>query len=176
MGLLVRIWEDIKANRKAKLKGIIVWKHKDGVRYRTPFSDTWIAIRALNPKLLDRFKPFDVLKPALYMLQAEINKRISDMSSSDHSAIVPRLVWCPGPRINGVAKPDHHQRLVFVPTNLLAAMWLQFAQAVTGEYPLRTCEGCGEVFQVGKGARRIDAKTCGEARCRQRISRKKRAA
>jgi hypothetical protein len=123
-----------------------------------------LASPKYNKVLLDRFKPFDVLRPALYALQAEINKRIAEFG------VVPTLVWCPGPRINGIAKPDHHQRIVFVPKNLLAAMWLQFAQAVTGEYQLRECKGCGEYFQIGPGARRGQTKTC-SSRCRQRASR-----
>jgi hypothetical protein len=36
---------------------------------------------------------------------------------------------------------------------------------------VRICEGCGEYFQIGKGARRMHAQTCGD-RCRQRLSRR----
>ena len=75
--------------------------------------------------------------------------------------MVPRLAWT----------PDYHQRLIFVPSNLLAAMWLQFAQAVTGEFKLKRCEQCGEYFPVGPGGKRADAETCGD-RCRQRKRRR----
>lgn len=44
------------------------------------------------------------------------------------------------------------KRLIFEPTNLLAAILLQFARAVTEGYQLQTCAGCGEYFQVGKAA------------------------
>jgi hypothetical protein len=57
-----------------------------------------------------------------------------------------------------------------MPPNLLAAMWLQFAHAVTGEFQLQLCAGCGKYFQVGPGARRADATTCSDA-CRQRKKR-----
>jgi len=139
---------------------------------KVEWSATLLASPHFNKTLLSRFRPRDVLKPALYLLQAEINKRIANSSSPDHLAIVPRLVWCPGPMIDGVAKPDHHQRIIFEPTNLLAAMWFQFAQAVTEEYQLQECKECGEYFQIGKGARRIHTETC-STRCRKRASRKR---
>jgi hypothetical protein len=85
---------------------------------------------------------------------------------------LPTEAGHPGPRIGGASpKPDDHQRIVFQPTNLLAAIWLQFARAVTEEYPLRICEGCGEYFQVGPG-RRAHTKTCKD-RCRQRACRQR---
>jgi hypothetical protein len=175
MRILVRIWRSVKRARKNELKNIIVWTGKDTVDYKVGWSATLLASPHVNQALLDRFKPLDVVKPAMYALQAEINRRISDISSSDHLAIVPRLVWCPGPRIDGFARPDHHQRIIFEPTNLLAAIWLQFARAVTEEYQLQMCEGCGEYFQVGKGTRRTHTKTC-SSRCRQRASRNRRQA
>lgn len=178
MRALVDIWKATKAARRDALKDVISWDGKDMVSYRIELPlgmASWrlLAAPSVNQHLLARFKTGDVLRPARYLLQAEINKRIADINSSNHLAIIPRLVWCPGPRIEGVARPDHHQRIIFEPTNLLAAMWLQFARAVTEEYQLQMCEGCGEYFQVGKGARRLHTKTCG-SRCRQRASRKKR--
>lgn len=180
MRALVDIWKATKAARKNVLKGVISWDRKDMVSYKIELplgmsSQTILAAHSVNQYLLTRFRSGDVLKPARYLLQAEINKRIADINSSNHLAIVPRLVWCPGPRIDGFTKPDHHQRIIFEPTNLLAAMWLQFARAVTEEYQLQMCEGCGEYFQVGKGARRMHTKTC-SSRCRQRASRIRRQA
>lgn len=172
MRVLVGIWKAVKGARKDSLRKVIVWKNKDIVNYKLRWSDTLLASAHHNKALLERLRPFDVIKPAMYLLQAEINKRIADMSNSDHLAIVPRLVWCAGPRIDGIAKPDHHQRLTFQPTSLLAAIWLQFARAVTAEYQLKVCEGCGEYFQVGKGARRAHTKTC-SIKCRKRASRRR---
>jgi hypothetical protein len=168
--VLVRVWKAVKSARKDELKKVILWKNRNTLDYKLGFSDTLLASSCYNRALLERFRPFDVIQPAMYLLQAEINKRIAEASNSDYLAIVPRLVWCSGPRINGIAKPDHHQRLVFQPTNLLAAIWLQFARAVTSGYQLKVCEGCGEYFQVGKGARRVHTKTC-SVKCRKRASR-----
>jgi hypothetical protein len=173
MRMLVRVWKAVKGVRRHELRRIVFWKDDTSVGYRLGSGRSWLATRNHNPHLLKRFNPQDVLKPAMYLLQREINRKIAGETSSAHVAIVPLLVWCRGPRINGVAKPDHHQRIIFQPTNLLSAIWLQFAQAVTEEYQLRTCEGCGEYFQVGKGAHRMHTKTC-STRCRQRASRKRR--
>ena len=141
MRVLVGIWKAVKGTRRNELSKVIIWKNKETVDYKLGWSDTLLASPLYNKALLERFKPFDVIKPAAYLLQAEINKRIADMNNSDHLAIVPRLVWCPGPRIGGIAQLDHHQRLIFQPTSLLAAIWLQFARAVTVEYQLKVCEG-----------------------------------
>lgn len=85
----------------------------------------------------------------------EVNKRIAEYVTT------PRLAWT----------PDYGQRIIFEPSNLLAAMWNQFAQAITGDLRLKKCVVCGNYFQVGPGAKRADTITCGVA-CRQEESRK----
>ena len=42
----------------------------------------------------------------------------------------------------------HAARLQITPKNLLAAMWLQFAQAVTGDKEYRQCKQCGKPFEI----------------------------
>jgi len=171
MSSLARVWRAIKGSRGNALKNVVFWKDNNSVGYKIGGRRSWLATPHLRSFLLPRFKPNDVFRPAMYVLQSEINRRIAEYDSAGYAAIVPRLVWCPGPRIEGIARPDHHQRIVFQPTNLLAAMWLQFARTVTEEHQVRICEGCGEYFQIGKGARRMHAQTCGD-RCRQRLSRR----
>jgi hypothetical protein len=166
MHALVRIWEAIKGLNKKELEAFITWA-KGAVRYKITKRDSTLGVVLARPDfnedLLKRFRPGDVLPPARYALQKEINKRIV------RSPTVPRLVWCPGERPDDGTppEPDHHQRLIFEPSDLLAAMWLQFAQAVTGEFQLKRCEACGDYFQVGRGGKRSDSRTCGDA-CRQK--------
>jgi hypothetical protein len=58
-------------------------------------------------------------------------------------------------------------------SNLLSALWLQFAFAVAGQHVYRTCEHCGNYFQIGpNGEMRSDAVFCSNA-CRQAKYRKK---
>jgi len=170
MRVLVRLWEAIKdhknKSKRAELQKIITWV-EGGVRYAINFkrgsSHSWLAHpKVSSPSketLLARLTPGDVVWPAKHALQAEINRRISDESLP----IFPQLIWT----------HERNQRIIFTPKCLLAAMWLQFAQAITQEFQLRVCEGCGKYFQFGPGGKkRADAKTCSDA-CRQRKRRKK---
>jgi len=54
--------------------------------------------------------------------------------------------------------------LVFVPTNLIQFLWLQFALHVGSDAKLLRCERCGAPFRVGTGTGRRDtAKFCSNA-------------
>lgn len=159
MQALVSLWQQIedcriprlRKDRLEQLRKTIIWSDK-GVRYEIKTPKRGMHAVWLPDTWMDRVPPNDVLLPAQYALQSEINLRIAD----PHTLTIPRLAWT----------PDHHQRVIFTPTNLLADMWLQFAQAVTGEFQLKRCV-CGKYFQVGPGGRRADATTCSDA-CRQR--------
>jgi hypothetical protein len=159
MRQLVTLWGHIKQRHLAELKKIITRDDK-GISYTVGGRYVLLAHAEI---VLDvpfrRFAPKDVLLPAKYALQKELNRRLSDPVTF----CVPQLAWTPD-------TPANHQRIIFRPNNLLAAMWLRLAQAVTEEFQLRVCEGCGKYFQVGPGGRRADAKTCGDA-CRQRKNR-----
>lgn len=72
------------------------------------------------------------------------------------NATIPELKWTPDTTESG----GYQQRIILRPQNLLAALWIQFARAVTEELQMRQCEFCGEYFQVGPGASREDAKYC----------------
>ena len=158
MRTLVVLWEQIRRRKTTALKKIIKWTTKDvGYVIETPRrrANVTLAHARIAESRFDRFDRGDVLFPAKCALQMEINKRIAEQPP------IPRLAWT----------PDYHQRLVFTPPNLLGAMWLQFAQAVTGEFELYPCDACGKFFQRGPGGRRADATTCGDS-CRQRKKRK----
>ena len=158
MCVLVELWDAIRDSRIVALKKIIRWSAKEvGYLIETPrhCSNTTIAHADIPGSGFNRFKRNDVVLPAKYALQMEINKRIAEHPTC------PRLAWT----------PDHHQRLIFVLPNLLGAMWLQFSKAVTGEFELYPCDACGKFFQRGPGGRRGDATTCSDA-CRQRKKRK----
>jgi len=151
---LVSIWDQIQDERLGELRKIIVRSKNEicYVRGRTNVT--------LDRGELSRFDPRDVLLPARAALQWEINKRLADTDTP--TLTVPRLSWT----------PDYHQRIVFLPCNLLAEMWMQFARVTTGEFRLQFCAaGCGKYFQVGPGAVRVHTKTC-SPRCRQALSRK----
>jgi hypothetical protein len=158
MGEVTRIWQAIEdPKRRAELKEIIT-RVNGAIRcsISTPKQVWNYAWREADSY---RFGKKDLLLPAKYVLQAEINRRLAD----PQNVTAPRLVWT-----RDHSAKERSQRLVFTPPNLLAALWLQFAQALTGDCQLKECEGCGKYFLRGPGANRRDgAKTCRDA-CRQR--------
>jgi hypothetical protein len=157
MRVLVNLWDQIKADppQTTELKKIIRRTDKAlGYVIVTPkgTSDETLAHADIPGVGLERFAPDDVLLPARFALQREVNKRIAEFPT------VPWLAWT----------PDYHQRIIFEPSNLLAAMWIQFAEAMTGAFRLVRCAGdCGRYIQVGPGAKRAHTATCGST-CRQR--------
>jgi hypothetical protein len=72
-------------------------------------------------KSVNQFRFGDVVLPAQYVLQRQIKRHLAEPSIG---LSVPALAWT----------PDLKQRIMITPPNLLAAMWLQFAQAVTGTF------------------------------------------
>ena len=151
---IMSIWDQIQdKKRQEELKKIIVRSSKE-ICYVRGITNITLA----REGELSSFDPRDILLPARCALQFEINKRLSDTDTP--TLVVPRLTWT----------PDYHQRIVFQPCNLLAAMWMQFAQAAIGAFRLQQCAGCHKFFQVGPGAKRGHAITCSPA-CRQRKKR-----
>jgi hypothetical protein len=70
---------------------------------------------------------------------------------------------------------DHEEeRLVnvFMPINLLAALWLQFEHFVVGDNRLLSCRVCGERFEVSRMAGRSDKEYCSTA-CRSKAYRQR---
>jgi len=169
MRVLFDLWKSIQNRRFAELKKVISWQKTgrsfSSVSYRietpTRKRDQMLGHSKFSRNAFSRFSKGDVLLPARYALQEEINLRLAEHPT------VPRLAWTPDTR---ETSGGYYQRIVFIPPNLLAAMWLQFAQAVTGEFGLQQCI-CGKFFQVGPGGRRADATTCSDA-CRQRKRRR----
>jgi hypothetical protein len=173
MDAIVNLWEAVKDHNMTELRKIIKWTD-NGVLYSVKTRGGALSSSVLTHKLNSTFKemlarfgkPGSVLQPARYALRREINKRVA------FATTVPRLMWASGARLDGQPpKPDAHLRIAFVPSNLIAAMWLQFAQAVTGECQLRRCDECEKHFPVGPGGKRLDADTC-SVRCRQRKKRR----
>ena len=155
MRTLVDLWGWIQDRRIPELKKIIKWTDDD-VSYtiKTPRYDTRDVTLAhaqlTGSGFFSHFSPSDVLLPARCALQQEINSRIAEQPPT------PRLAWT----------PEYKQRIIFTPPNLLSAMWLQFAQSVTGELQLQVCAVCGKHYQIGPGGRRADSTTCSDA-CKQ---------
>src|SRR5258708_3781240 len=81
----------------------------------------------LEPGLLKRFRPGDVVLPARIYLQEIVNKRLAKF-------VAPRLLW---------SLPDRNKMgLYIVPDTLIGCLWIQLAMAIAEFRKFRICEGC----------------------------------
>jgi|GEM_PF-1356854 hypothetical protein len=86
--------------------------------------------------------------------------------------ITNRNLIMPGAHAQVVLTSNGDYQLTLRPRSLWGALWLQFAQAISHNYSIMICRGCGKPFQAGAGtSRRADATTCKDA-CRQMAFRK----
>ena len=164
----VRLWELARANDQAGLEKHVHWEDDDLVHCYTqrqwatvptghplPLGECrWSTRRSYDETLLN-IRPGDLIMPARYCVQFAMNHYLSNT--------IARLLW----------NRDHNrQEVCFVPLNLLAAVWLQFAQAVGGDKGYRSCEQCGRWFELSTQAGRADKVFCRNA-CRSRASRRR---
>ena len=72
-------------------------------------------------------------------------------------------------------KPEHDTiSMVLVPHSLTAAIWLQFAQAITANYGFGQCNVCLTWFEIAPGKGRPEKRFCSNA-CSMRAYRKRKA-
>lgn len=95
------------------------------------------------------FKVGDVSLPAIFLVQAIISERLN--GEKGHARVFPQVVFDLDLR-----------RTVFVvkPNSLCAALWLQFADVVSGKRQHRKCVHCGGFFEIhGTGEDRRTARS-----------------
>ncbi len=92
----------------------------------------------------------DCTLPGMAFVMGLVNDRLG--GKSGRTQVAPCVVFEDG---------DRRPVLVIRPGNLLAAMWLQLADTVTGKRRQRACGYCGEFFEV----KRERGVYCGD-RCR----------
>jgi hypothetical protein len=112
---------------------------------------TFQIVSSGQEELFKRFAPGDLVLPAQYALQRLVNRKMREHAST------AKLLWDWTRH-----RPDLRTQLV--PTSLIAAMWLQLANAIDGNRDYRRCEACRKWFEVGSASRE-DAKFCRRA-CR----------
>jgi len=144
MQLLRKVNEWVKNYKIEELKKVIGWS-KNGTRvwfwyeYKSQLSGSATQRsgmlladkqRRLNPEYLTRWAPNDLFEPAKVFLVKRLNMRLQEtrwnLLLNDQNTIVPYIR----------------------PRNLLNALWLQFAQYVTGERRLIPCEICNKWMDV----------------------------
>jgi hypothetical protein len=172
----VELWENARAGDIEKLAKRIRWqgssaKGEDAwpytrVSYHGPFS-AWagqkrfvIASERNKRRAFDRFEDGEVVFPAWYALQRIVNEKLRQ-----HNAL-PKLLW-------DFNRREPELALAFVPESLIAALWLQFSHAITGDKEYRQCEQCGRWFELAAEVR-ADGKFC-QGSCRSRAYRARKA-
>jgi hypothetical protein len=123
-------------------------------------SHSWqlLADQESLPAMMERFRPGDLIQPALYRVQHVINAHLKGRVSF-------QLLW-------------ENQRtqlgLYVVPHGLIGALWLQFSRAIDGNKEYRRCRECKTWFEVAPDTARTNKRFCTDA-CRFKAYRKRQA-
>lgn len=156
MGEIWDMWTEIQTGNSETLD--IEWVG-DEVFHVTPGGRRLIADISLAPEIARRFPRGSRDKPALAVIQREVNRRITGRVTAS--------------LLRGDVTGRDGLMTHFVPDSLLSALWLQVATAVSGNKTYRACVFCGEFFEIGPGGntgKRVDAEYC-SGRCRTAASR-----
>jgi len=167
----VELYDWTRADDLEALERVVIWED-DRVSYQShpdwsagqeipsdrPMTFSTIASRHIHDDRLQRFDHGDLIKPALFYIQKEINERLNDETRL-------RLLW----------DPDEAQLTnCAVPSSLLGAIWLQFALSVERGSSFRRCQECSKWFEVSPKAGRSDKLFCSTV-CRVKAFRKRKA-
>jgi hypothetical protein len=166
----VHLWELVRADDRLGLHRHIRWEGK-GEQWtatydsRPDLHESWhdgfphthqvIASTEVNLEWLERLKSRDVKLAALIYLWAKVNEHLRETSN--------QLLYEP-----------EHKRLVLqpVPGNLIGAIWLQFASAVSADKDYRRCRECGTWFELSPETARTNRRFCSGA-CRSKAYRER---
>jgi len=121
------LWDMIRSQRKADLAEIICWQKSSAEK-----ASGWYYETQLIPGVPDPCTSDDVMTPALCLLRNWINDFLV-------RTVSPRMQF---------ESPRRELSLRLLPDNLLAALWLQFAWAVSGNRDYHVCKKCGRWFEV----------------------------
>jgi len=174
---VLELWELACAEDIEGLKKCIYWEGNNSVFYnndpeypyrkmpkrlKSPppgkiYYNASIASKVINPERLKRMRPGDLVVPAKYRVQEEINEHLE-------KAVSPRILWDTNRRTPEL-------KLFHVPHGLKGALWLQFAHAIHGNKNFYYCDQCSAAFELDprSGAKK-GRKFCSNA-CRSKALR-----
>ena len=109
-------------------------------------TDKKIAAEDRHPELLPQLDPNDVIKPARFyvarLIDQHLEKNLGSKMNLDHDGV-------------GL-------HFDFVPSDLLSAMWLQFALGVSADCEYRACSVCGTWFELSPETARTSRRFCSD--------------
>ena len=167
MRFAIRLWDLAKVGDTKGLAQYVRWFDADRVvcashakwwsaKPSTPLPPgerSWTISRHITVDAFDQIRTGDLIGPALYVMQFEMNQHLLNGS--------PRMLW---------NRSHTRQELCVVPSDLLSALWLQFAQSVDGNTGYKQCPECAKWFEVAPGTGRADKQYCSNT-CRSRAHR-----
>ena len=142
------------------MRGVRFERLRDKDDSESPFIEKLaiIANENIHNDILERFAPGDVLQPAMYYVQRQVNDYLKEKVSA-------QVLWT----------QDHNAlELRFAPRGLLVALWLQFANAIERDSEFRRCAECGDWFEISPATARANKTYCSNA-CRTKAYRKRKA-
>jgi hypothetical protein len=155
------LWCAAKAADLKKLNLLLTWHGDDTVVYHHAGGRQEVVWRKKREPL--PLSEGELIKPAQFYLAKRLTQRLE--GDKEHPALAsPALIW---------DLDKNAPVLVLTPKNLLGALWLQFAQAVSGNKVFRECDECSTWFEVSKAAFRINRMYCSGA-CKAKAYRRRR--
>jgi hypothetical protein len=170
MKAAVRLWDAIRARDLKALRTRIHWGRNDLVSYdaQSDIGDIGASIPELEPEttcvdlqhlgMRDVFQKGDVIRPAIFILSRIVDCKLKNQVSATTTADFDHLTL----------------RMSFSPSNLLAALWLQFSLSVDRDENFKKCRQCGKWFALAPGTGRADKEFCSGA-CRSKAYRNRQA-
>lgn len=175
LGFLVEIWDLLVRGDHDRIRRHIKWR--DDSKYgpavlfeRSPErtgsrgipkigpSRTLIASGEVHPELFERFHQDNPLPPAWIYLQEQIDDALSNTEG-----VAARMKW----EMN-LDRPV----VCYAAPNLLAAVWFQFADAVSNGRTYGRCRECCQWFEVAPDVARTHRRYCSE-KCRSKAYRER---
>jgi hypothetical protein len=173
----VTLWDLAEENDVEELSKIIHWTGprtvvyeygRDPKKEKDEVSKYWagyslIAMdegerKRVHPELIDRFQYGELNLPVRYYIQKIINDRLKGL-------VFPQMLW---------ERNRNRLSLYFVPSSLLGALWLQFAQAIDGDKKYRKCQECRKPYEISPETARTSKLFCSNA-CRSKNYRERQA-
>ncbi len=125
-----QLWEWTKEENEEKLKKSITW-NKSNVYFQNAFFKQLIAGYGMKrPEFFNVWTYGDLYGPAQVFIQEVLNEKLKE--------IHPRLLF---------NKDGNLQEYIY-PKTLIAAIWYQFFQVITGQKKFIRCEICNEWMDV----------------------------
>jgi hypothetical protein len=179
MSRLVPLWDMVQRRDTASLSRHIIWSDDCPLTFdnRSTLADVHVYYDS-HPQLQPNQDPEPPDQRIKYLMAMGVGipEAWRRGSSPDHF-IAPALVFIQNQinlflqgNLSALLQRSPESRyptLQFMPQGLSGAVWLQFAQAISGNKAYRECKECRRWFEITESTKRSDATFCLN-RCRQR--------